>query len=315
MKIRDGQVEYLPGPPPFPVTHRFARINGIRLHYVEALPRDGEGQGKRVVCMLHGFPEFWYSWRHQIPALAGAGFHILAPDMRGYNLSDKPPGVSAYRIDALLGDVLGLIDHTGADRATIIGHDWGGFIAWRLALRHPQAIEKLIVLNAPHPAAFRRELRSWGQRLKSWYMLFFQMPGLAEWVLGAGDFDWIARVFRQQPVNAKAFSLEDVRRYQKAMAQPGALTAGLNYYRAFRHPSHRIARVDTLIRVPVLLLWGERDAYATPRLTEGLDAWVPDLRVERFPDVSHWLQNDAPERVNGLILEFLSDVAASHPAY
>jgi pimeloyl-ACP methyl ester carboxylesterase len=314
MTPHDGQIELLPTNPPFSVRHRFADVNGIRLHYVEADPP--QGTAKRGLCLaLHGFPEFWYSWRHQLPALANAGFHVLAPDLRGYNLSDKPQSVSAYCIKALLGDVLGLINHAGAERATIIGHDWGGFITWHLAMRHPQVVEKLIVLNAPHPAAFRRELHSWRQLLKSWYMLFFQAPGLAEWVLGAGDFEWIARVFRQQPVNGGAFSPEDVRRYQKALAKPGALTAGLNYYRALRYPSHRAARMDTPIRVPVLLLWGERDAYATPRLTEGLDAWVADLSVVRFLDVSHWIQNDAPERVNRLIIEFLQNLPALQPAY
>jgi pimeloyl-ACP methyl ester carboxylesterase len=263
--------------------------------------------------MLHGFPEFWYSWRRQIPALAAAGFHVLAPDLRGYNLSDKPCGVRAYRMEALLGDVVGLIAHAGAERAVIVGHDWGGVIAWQLAMHHPQAVEKLVILNAPHPAAYRRELRSWSQVLKSWYILFFQLPGLPEVVLGASDFAWVGRMLRRQLVHPEAFGKDDVRRYQQALARPGALTAALNYYRALRYSTQHALNVDTAITVPVLLLWGERDAYLSPRLTEGLHAWVAKLKVVRLPDVSHWVQNDAPERVTRLLIDFLCAAPETNP--
>jgi pimeloyl-ACP methyl ester carboxylesterase len=285
-------------PMPSAWQHREARVNGVRLHLVEA------GSGP-LVLLLHGFPEFWYSWRHQIPALAAAGFRVIAPDLRGYNLSDKPRGVSAYRIEALLGDVIGLIRSAGEERAAVAGHDWGGVIAWRLAMHHPQAVEKLIILNAPHPAAYWRELRSGAQLLKSWYVFFFQTPGLPELMLSAGDFAWLDRLLRRQPVNRGAFAAEDVRRYKQALARPGALTAALNYYRALRHPSQRAVRDDAPIILPVLLLWGERDSYLSVRLTEGLGAWAPNLRVVRFPDVSHWIQNDAPKHVNRLMIEFL----------
>ncbi|MHB1424752.1 MAG: alpha/beta fold hydrolase [Gemmataceae bacterium] len=281
--------------------HREARVNGVRLHYVQA------GSGP-LVLLLHGFPEFWYSWRHQIPALAAAGFRVIAPDLRGYNLSDKPPGVSAYRIEALLGDAIGLIDHAGEKRAAIVGHDWGGVIAWRFAMHYPRAVEKLIILNAPHPAAYLREMRSGGQLLKSWYIFFFQAPGLPEQILGAGDFDWLSRLLLRQPIHREAFGPEDVRRYKRALARPGALTAALNYYRALRDPAQRSARDVATIHAPVLLLWGERDSYLSLRLTEGLDAWVPNLRVVRLADASHWVQNDAPERVNRLMIDFLREI-------
>ena len=281
--------------------HREAWVHGVRLHYVEA------GSGPLVI-LLHGFPEFWYSWRHQIPALATAGFHAIAPDLRGYNLSDKPVGVDAYRMEALLVDVLGLIQQAGEERAVVAGHDWGGVIAWHLAMHHPQAVEKLIVLNAPHPGAYWRELHSWRQLLKSWYVLFFQVPGLPEQLMGAGDFDLIARLLRRQPVHREAFTPEDVRRYKQALARPEALTAALNYYRALRNPAHRGRHENAPINVPTLLLWGEQDAYLSPRLTENLNAWVTNLRVVRFPDVSHWIQNDAPERVNRLMIDFLRGV-------
>ncbi|HTU90861.1 MAG TPA: alpha/beta fold hydrolase [Gemmataceae bacterium] len=302
-----SDTEILPGSPACQIHHRFARVNGVTLHFVEAFPAATNGKDARsgqLCLMLHGFPEFWYAWGHQIPALAAAGFHVLAPDLRGYNLSDKPRGVSAYSIDALLGDVIGLIENAGAERAAVAGHDWGGVIAWRFAMRYPQVVEKLIILNAPHPAAYRRELRSWRQLLKSWYVFFFQVPGLPEQLLGGGDFDWLGRLLRRHP---RAFGSEDVRRYKQALARPGALKAALNYYRAFmRHRNQSAARDDGPINVPVLLLWGERDLYLSPCLTVGLDAWVPNLRVVRFPDASHWVQNDAPERVNRLMVDFLT---------
>jgi len=282
--------------------HREARVNGVRLHYVEA------GSGP-LVLLLHGFPEFWYSWRHQITPLAGAGFHVLAPDLRGYNLSDKPAGVAAYRIEVLLEDIRALIYHAGREKATVVGHDWGGVLAWHLAMHNPQVVERLVILNAPHPAAYRRELRSWRQLLRSWYVFLFQVPGLPEQIFTAGDFDLLDRLLRHQPVHAQAFTAEDVRHYKQALTRPGALTAALNYYRALRDPAHRTPRDDAPIPVPTLLLWGERDAYLSPRLTEGLRQWVPNLSVVRFPDVSHWIQNDAPDRVNRLLLDFLHGLA------
>lgn len=307
-----SETEILPGNPPCVIHHRFARVNWVRLHYVEAQP--ATTNGKTTLCLaLHGFPEFWYSWRHQIPVLADAGFRVLAPDLRGYNLSDKPCGIRAYRMETLLGDVLGLIARAGAERAVIVGHDWGGVIAWHLAMHHPRVVEKLVILNAPHPAAYRRELRSWMQWLKSWYILFFQVPGLPEVVLGAGNFDWVSRMLRRQPVHPGALGKDDVRRYQQALARPGALTAALNYYRALRYSAHYAVNDDAPIPVPVLLLWGERDAYLCPRLTEGLRDWVPNLKVVRLPDVSHWIQNDAPERVNRVLIDFLCAVPKTNP--
>jgi pimeloyl-ACP methyl ester carboxylesterase len=279
--------------------HREASVNGVRMHYVEA------GSGPLVV-LLHGFPEFWYSWRHQIPALMAAGFHVVAPDLRGYNLSDKPPGVPSYRLQVLLEDVAGLIRHAAADSAAVAGHDWGGVLAWHLPLSHPGLVDKLIILNAPHPAAYRRELRSWKQLLRSWYVLLFQLPGVPEELIRFGDFDLIDRILRHGPVHEGAFTPEDVERYKQALARPGALTAALNYYRAgLRDLMHRDGRDSSPITVPTLLLWGERDPYLSPSLTESLGPWVLDLRVVRLPDASHWVQNDAPERINRLMIDFL----------
>jgi pimeloyl-ACP methyl ester carboxylesterase len=285
--------------------HRRVAVDGIGLHYVEA------GAGRPVV-LLHGFPEFWYSWRHQLPALADAGFRALAIDLRGYNESDKPAGVDAYRPDRLTEDVAELIRRAAGGRAFVVGHDWGGVVAWRLAARHPDLVDKLAVLNATHPAAYRRERRrNFRQWLRSWYVLFFQLPWLPERVLRAGDYALLARALRRQPVRPGAFSAEDVARYKEAWARPGALTAALNYYRAaFRHRAE-MERAPQVVRVPVLVVWGERDPYLGVELTEGLGRWAPDLRVERIADASHWVQNDAPEKVNRLLADFFGGRAHS----
>jgi pimeloyl-ACP methyl ester carboxylesterase len=281
------------------LAHREALVNGVRLHYVEG----GLGQ---LVVLLHGFPEFWYCWRRQLPALVGAGYRVLAPDLRGYNLSEKPAGVASYRIDLLCQDVVGLIRHAGAERAVVVGHDWGGGIAWETALRHPAIVEKLVILNAPHPEAFLRELRTFEQLRRSWYMFLFQLPWLPEWKISRHYFAAFDQLFRANPVRPDAYTDADIRLTKAAFARPGALTAAINYYRAafrslFRGRETRNPRTE----IPTLLIWGERDRYLGSRLTEGLDRWVPNLRIERLPDASHWVQNDAPERVNELLLEFL----------
>ncbi|MFZ4703761.1 MAG: alpha/beta fold hydrolase [Candidatus Methylumidiphilus sp.] len=279
--------------------HQYAVVNEVRLHYVEC----GSGQ---LVVLLHGFPEFWYAWRHQIPALAGAGYRVIALDLRGYNWSEKPKGVRHYRLEALLGDVLGIIHHAGEQRAVVVGHDWGGAIAWNFAMRHPQAVEKLIVLNAPHPQRFLEELPTFSQLCKSWYMFIFQLPWLPEILIRSGNFSGLAHTLRNDPIHPGAFSEIDIAHYQQAIAQPGALTATINYYRAlFRiNPwkyGHSIIRID----IPTLLIWGEQDRYLGIRLTEGLEPLVPKLQLERIPDASHWVQAEVPERVNELMVDFL----------
>ncbi|MFZ4701584.1 MAG: alpha/beta fold hydrolase [Candidatus Methylumidiphilus sp.] len=282
--------------------HRHAVINGVRLHYVEY------GSGPLVV-LLHGFPEFWYAWRHQIPALAAAGYRVIALDQRGYNRSDKPKGVGHYRLEALLGDVLGIIRHAGEQNAVVAGHDWGGAIAWNFAMRHPEAVDRLIVLNAPHPQRFLEEITGFSQLRKSWYMFLFQLPWLPERLLRAGNYAGLAHTLRTDPVHPGAFDEADIAHYKQAISQPGALTATINYYRAlFRlNPfsyKHAITRID----IPTLLIWGEQDRYLGVRLIEGLEPWVPKLQLERIPDASHWVQAEVPERVNALMLDFLRTI-------
>ncbi len=287
-------------------THRESRVNGIRFHWVE------QGEGPLVV-LLHGFPEFWYAWRHQIPALAAAGFRAVAPDLRGYNLSDKPRGVRAYRVEALLGDLAGLIALLGAEqgdpRAHVVGHDWGGAFAWVAPLFLPERLLSLTLLNAPHPLAFRRELRSSAaQRKKSSYVFFFQLPWLPERRIRAGNYALLAKMLRRDPVTRGAFTDEDVRLYTEALARPGALTAAVNWYRAALRFPPRVRGRTWPEGLETLVVWGERDRYLGPGLLEGLDRWVPDLTVERIPDASHWVQADAPARVNEILVRFLKGV-------
>ncbi len=283
---------------PTPV-HRYADLGDVRLHYVEA------GTGP-LVLLLHGFPEFWYSWRHQIPALADAGFRVVAPDMRGYNLSDKPQGVKNYRVELLGRDVERLIMACEAEHAIVVGHDWGGAVAWMAAMRHPERVRQLAILNCPHPDRFLRGLWTPRQLRKSWYMFALQTPGPLGRAVQGGIFAWLRSNFRRDPVRPEAFTDEDIERYAKAMARPGALTGSTNYYRALfrRTPAQTRAQLRK-VEVPVLVIWGERDRYLGPELAEPDRKWVPHVRVERLPDASHWVQEDRPEKVNALLLEFL----------
>jgi epoxide hydrolase 4 len=279
------------------IRHNFADLPGVRLHVVEA----GEGP---LVVLLHGFPEAWFSWQHQIPALAQAGFRVLAPDMRGYNLSGKPADLAAYRIEPLVGDVAGLIRWAGAERASVVGHDWGANVAWHFAMQHGEMLERLAILNVPHPSLMRVALKKPRQLFRSWYMFFFQIPWLPERAFLAGNAAVLRRTLSRDPVRKGAFTSEDVVRYVHAVKQRRALTGGMNYYRAtFRQPRGQVRSKP--ISAPVLVIWGEQDSYLGKELADPPREKVPNARVERLPDASHWVQNDRPERVNQLLLDFL----------
>ena len=281
------------------LAHRYADLGEVRLHYVEA----GEGP---LVVLLHGFPEFWFSWRVQIPALAAGGFRVVAPDMRGYNLSDKPGGLESYALERLARDVERLIGALGEERAVIVGHDWGGIVAWATAALHPGRVERLAILNVPHPERLSRGLRTPRQLLKSSYAFFFQIPWLPEKVLRAGDFALVRSVFRNDPVRPGTFGGDDIDRYVEALSRPGALTAAINYYRALARRAPTLAKkLRRRIGAPVLVIWGQKDLFLVPELARPHPALVPNARVERLPDASHWVQQDRPERVNALLLDFL----------
>jgi pimeloyl-ACP methyl ester carboxylesterase len=256
--------------------------------------------------LLHGFPQFWYQWRHQVPALVEAGFRVVAPDMRGYNLSDKPLGVRAYRVELLARDVERLILACGEGTAHMVGHDWGAIVAWIAAMRHPERVERLAILNVPHPARFLDGLQSPMQLLRSSYAFFFQMPRLPEEVIRAGDFALLRSALGRDPVRPGAFTAEDIERYIEAISRPGALTATINYYRALlRYPGETRAPLQR-IEAPVLVIWGERDRFLSRRLAEPPQLWVPNLLgVKRLPNASHWVAEDRPLEVNTLLLDFL----------
>jgi epoxide hydrolase 4 len=298
--MNNGGITNVPDPAPARglIQHRFADLPGVRLHVVEA------GAGPLVV-LLHGFPEAWFAWQHQIPALVAAGYRVLAPDMRGYNLSDKPKGLDRYRIEYLAGDVAALIRWAGAERAIVVGHDWGAVVAWNFAMRYPEMLERLVILNVPHPALMRKALCKPRQLLRSSYMFFFQLPWLPEAASLADNALVLRKILEMDPVCKGAFSPEDIERYVTAMKQPGALTGGMNYYRAlFRQP--RGQSRTRPIQAPVLVIWGEQDRYLGKELADPPKRLVPNARVERLPDASHWVQNDRPERVNQLLLDFLA---------
>ena len=284
------------------ISNNYANVNGIRLHYAES------GSGDKLVILLHGFPEFWYSWRNQLLALSGS-FHVVAPDLRGYNLSDKPPRLEDYRIEKLAEDVVGLIDHFGAKQAAIVGHDWGAGVAWAVAQKHPERVSKLAVLQVPLLAAWRANL-TLKQLLRSWYMFFFQIPRLPEWLMASRNFRSLEQTFQEKVGRKNSFTPEDVERYKEAMRQPGALTAAINYYRAnlrdrLAAPSEDNQR-DRRVRVPTLFIFGEQDFAIIPETVRGLEKYIDaEYRELRIPDSGHWVQNEAPDEVNAALLDFL----------
>ena len=286
--------------------HCHADVNGIRLHYVTA------GAGP-LLLFAHGFPEFWYAWKDQL-AEFGRDHQAVALDMRGYNLSDKPAGVDHYRVPALVEDLRGLAAALGHRRFTLVGHDWGGAVAWAFAIAHPDLLERLVVVNAPHPAIFAREISDNPlQQQASQYMLTFRAEG-AEALLAADDCAVLRRALWGASPAREAFTEEDRRAYLEAWARPGALTGGLNYYRAAhsgpRAPGGGLRPIadpaGLIVRVPTLVIWGERDTALLTGNLDGLEHFVPDLTVRRIPDGTHWVIHEQPGLVNRLIREFLA---------
>lgn len=279
--------------------HLDIQLKDIRLHVVRA----GDPGGKAVL-LLHGFPEFWYGWRRQIPALAGAGYHLLVPDQRGYNLSSVPRGVRAYRMQALIGDVIGLLDHFGIEQVRLVGHDWGAAVAWSVALSHPGRVHKLAVLNVPHPGVMASTLRrSLRQLLRSWYIAFFQVPGLADGLLRLGGFSGAARLLRSSAREA-TFSEADLEAYRTAWTNSGGLTGMINWYRAvLRYPS--AAPGQARLRLPVLILWGMRDVALGAEMASASLAQCDNGRLVFYEHATHWVQHDEAEAVNRELKEFL----------
>lgn len=287
------------------IRHGYATVNGIRLHYAES------GSGDDLVLLLHGFPEFWYSWRHQLEAL-GEHLHVVAPDMRGYNLSDKPARVEDYKVDVIARDVIGLIDHFGAAKAAVVGHDWGATVSWVVAQRYPERVSKLVVMQVP-PAAVWHANMSLRQILRSWYMLLFQLPRIPEWMVRRKNMDAIDRTFTDKVIRKGSFSPAEIDNYKEALRQPGAITSALNYYRAnlgrlAKRPvkTGDGASAQERTRVPTLFIFAEQDFATLPRTVRGVAQHVDaPYREVRIPDSGHWVQNEAADEVNVALIDFL----------
>jgi epoxide hydrolase 4 len=271
----------------------------ITLHVVRA----GNPAGPPVV-LLHGFPEFWYGWRHQIGPLVGAGFNVVALDQRGYNTSDKPPHVRDYNLDLLAADVASVITALGVDRAAVVGHDWGGIVAWWLAVTNPERVSRLVILNAPHPTVMRGALRTDPlQMLRSWYAFLMLVPRLTEWSSRRRNWHSLVRALRKSS-RPGTFTDEDLIRYREAWSQSGAFTAMVNWYRAaMRSPP--AARPDVRVHVPTSVLWGARDKFIRRKYAEKSVQMCDDGRLEIFEDASHWIQHEEAERVNEELAKFL----------
>lgn len=280
--------------------HRFVETNHVRLHCV----MQGEGD---LVVLLHGFPEFWYSWRYQIPVLA-RHFKVVVPDLRGYNDSDKPE--HGYDLNTLSADIRGLIESLGYARAHVVGHDWGGVIAWHLAQRFPHYLNRLAILNAPHPQRLMQELVSnLDQIRRSWYVFAFQVPGLPEWLIQQNLKNFVQEFFRGQAVRKGAFTAEDAQMYEAALSKPGVLAAAMNYQRqlfSLQNLLRQWRRSPEPITVPTLVLWGEEDSLLSSKLTEGLDQFIAaPFKLKFVPHCGHWIQQEAPQTVNRELLSFL----------
>lgn len=311
-----------------PISHEYANVNGQRLHYARA------GSGPLIV-FLHGFPEFWYEWKHQIAEFS-RDHTVVAPDMRGYNLSSKPAELSAYQMPNLVEDVRALttelMKSTGATKFTLVAHDWGGVVAWVFAAQHPEMLDKLVIVNAPHPAIFGTLLRDDpAQQKASAYMLMFRTPE-AEATLSANSYEWLTAAVLADGIKAGTVTEADKKAYVEAWSQPGALTGGLNYYRssgigppprvAAPAAATRTAGTTTaaeppaasaanqppplIVRAPTLVIWGEKDTALLTGNLDGLDEVVPKLTVRRIADGTHWVVREKPAEVNRLIREFLA---------
>lgn len=279
--------------------HEFVDMNGITLHVVVAGPKDGE-----PVILLHGFPDFWYGWRKQIDYLAEQGYRVIVPDQRGYNSSDKPQGTAAYNLDQLSADVIGLMDYLKRDKVFVVGHDWGGGVAWFTANKYPERVKKLVILNVPHHSVFRKYLsENREQQRKSWYMYFFQLPWIPEGVLTVNRAEGLARTVLKS-AQPGAFTDEDLAEYRKAWLQPGAMKGMINWYRAaVQTPPEKLN--DRRITVSTLILWGKKDDALNWELAEKSLALCDDGRVIYFENASHWVQREEVEAVNRHISDFL----------
>ncbi|QBQ55298.1 alpha/beta fold hydrolase [Nitrosococcus wardiae] len=291
-----------------PIETHFVSANGLCFEV------DQCGSGDRLALCLHGFPECSYSWRYQMPLLAERGYRVWAPNLRGYGRSSRPSKVADYHTDLLLADIAALIEASHCQSVLLIGHDWGAALAWLFAIGKVRPLEGLIIMNVPHPVPFLKCLKTWRQLRKSWYILFFQIPWLPEWLLSRGNGWLLGKVIRYMAVNKNRFPDDVVNVYRHHGVQPGALRAMVNYYRALfrKAPWRKHHDYESAIEVPTLMIWGEEDLALGKETTYGTEHYVNDLTLHYLSGVSHWVQQEAPEQVNNLIIEWLSKKIKTH---
>ena len=283
--------------------NEFVNVNGIRMHYVTM------GKGPLIV-FLHGFPEFWYSWRHQIPFFS-KHFKVAVPDMRGFGETERPTEVDEYRIEKLVTDIVELVHSLGQENATVVGHDWGGIIAWSIGMMAPDIVENLIIMNAPHPGVFQRNaFRNYEQMQKSWYMFFFLLQNVPERVLSRNNFELLKRLFEISIKRKKKFTQRDIEGYVSSWSKEGGITGGINYYRSNLNTEFWGNLDESIpfprIKSPTLQIWAEEDLFLGKELTEGTNEFVDALfSLKIIPNCGHWIQQEAPEEVNQIIEEFL----------
>jgi epoxide hydrolase 4 len=282
------------------VIHRYVQSAGVQLHYID----DGSGT---AVVFLHGIPESSNAWTDYVELLAGARYHAAAPDLRGYGLSDKPRGVNSYRAELLVEDVATVIRSMGSGTASVVGQSWGGLAAWLFAMRHPEMLDRLVILNVPHPLHWAQALRTWDFWRRNWQMLFFQLPRVPEAALRARDYGALRRSLYRDLGGTRGVDDATIEAYISALRQPGSLRGALNYYRAFlRQNPFRLGWSLEVVHAPVLVMWGEHDRYFPVTLAHPPARWVTDARVEILPGARHWSHRDQPQRVQALLLDFLA---------
>ncbi|QTD56686.1 alpha/beta fold hydrolase [Parasphingorhabdus cellanae] len=283
--------------------------SGVAIHWVEANGQTFEvaqaGDGNKLALCLHGFPELHYSWRFQIPMLVEKGYRVWAPNMRGYGGSSKPATVRDYALDHLCADVAALIDASGAKEFTLIAHDWGAIVAWAFAIQKIRPLKHLVIMNVPHPMVGRREIRHWRQLRRSWYIFFFQLPWLPEFLISRGNGKAIKDAFSNMAHDQSNFPDEALEVFAKAAMRPGSITAMINYYRALLRHRETVDVDNKILDTPTLMIWGEEDSALNIRCTEGTEKWVPNFELHRLPDVSHWVQQEAPRTVNAILQDWL----------
>ena len=283
---------------------RWIETNGLTFEVAEA---GAENSADHLALCLHGFPELHFSWRHQMPLLAEKGYRVWAPNIRGYGGTDRPTEVRDYAMDRLTQDVADLIDASGAKQVTLLAHDWGAIIAWAFAIAKIRPLTRLVIMNVPHPKVGLREIKHWRQLKKSWYIYFFQLPWLPEKGLSRGGGRAVGRLIADTSCNKELFGPEVRQIYSEASNRPGARRAMVNYYRALLRHRETVDMRDYTVDVPTLMVWGEEDVALNIHCTEGTEEWVSDFTLKRLPGVSHWVQQDAPERVNEILTEWLPD--------